>query len=194
MTKKKAIIVGAGGIGSWLCFHLFNLQQYEQLSNVAFTIADDDTVDIKNVSYQNFDETELLEAKVVALQDRYGFDIIADRITSLAQIEEFDLVVSAVDNTSFRRLIFNNIPDNDFYWIDLRSEGNQVSAYTKGADKQLMLNTVSVDAEDKSCQRQFELDQGIIHNGNKIIAAIGAQYVMNWNRGEMNKKAFNTVF
>lgn len=192
--SKEALVVGAGGIGSWLAMFLHNLQMHNQLEDVNFAFADDDTVDLKNVSYQNFSEEEIFDLKVEALRDRFGFGMIPEKIESLAALERYDLVVSAVDNTSFRKMIFENEPENNFYWIDLRSEGNQVSAYTQGMDREKLLQTVSVNAEGKSCQRAWELEQGIIHNGNKIIASIGSQYILNWYRGDMNKKSFNTMF
>lgn len=194
MENKNAIVVGAGGIGSWLAMFLRNLQDHGQLEGVNIVFADDDSVDIKNISYQNFSEEEIFDLKVEALRERYGFGMLPKRIESLEELDRFELVISAVDNTSFRKMIFENEPENNFYWIDLRSEGNQVSAYTQGMDREKLLETVSVDAEDKSCQRDWELSQGIIHNGNKIIASIGSQYVLNWHRGEMNKRSFNTMF
>lgn len=191
----NVLIVGAGGIGSWLAFFLDDLVEKDQFSDeTTFTFADDDIVDVKNTAYQNFPLEDISEYKVESIQTRYLFESFTGKVEDIEFLKPYDVVVSAVDNTVFRRMLFENEPQDDYYWIDLRSEGNQVSAYSKGADKEMLLNTVKETVEGASCQRQFELDNGIIQNGNKIIAAIGSQMLLNYYRGEMNKKQFNTIF
>ena len=85
-------------------------------------------------------------------------------------------------------MLFNWANANpDKYWIDLRSEGRSIAAFTKNKvnDLDYMLSTLgNEDVNDGSCQRQWELDNDIIQNGNKIVAAIGAQYVLNYIRHE----------
>ena len=54
MEDKKILIVGAGGIGSWLCYFLHDLQEHDQLNNTWITVADGDTVEKKNLRYQKF--------------------------------------------------------------------------------------------------------------------------------------------
>ena len=50
MQQKNILIVGAGGIGSWLAFNLFKLQEAGQLKQVrSITLADPDTVEMKNI-------------------------------------------------------------------------------------------------------------------------------------------------
>ena len=191
----NVLIVGAGGIGSWLAFFLNDLVDKDQFSaDTTFTFADDDIVDKKNVTYQNFPLEDISDAKVDSIQTRYLFEGFSGRVEDVTFLENYDVVVSAVDNTVFRKMLFDNEPQESYYWIDLRSEGNQVSAYSKGADKEMLLASVSGEVLDASCQRKFELEQGIIQNGNKIIAAIGSQMILNFYRGEMNKKQFNTMF
>ena len=55
MNNAKILIVGAGGIGSWLCYFLHNLNNVYQLHDVSITVADGDTVEKKNLRYQKFD-------------------------------------------------------------------------------------------------------------------------------------------
>lgn len=191
----KVLVVGAGGIGSWLAFFINDLIEKEQFNGQAeFTFADDDVVDMKNIKYQNFGMEDIADAKVDSLNIRYGFNALNKRIEDVEELKKYDVVVSAVDNTIFRKMLFENEPQEDYYWIDLRSEGNQVSAYTKGLDKIKLLDTVPKEVAGASCQRAYELEQGIIQNGNKIIASIGSQYLLNYFRGEMNKHQFNTIF
>ena len=61
---KKILVVGAGGIGSWLAATFYHLKQHTQLPDTHFTFADDDTVDTPNLSYQNFDEDDFMDFKV----------------------------------------------------------------------------------------------------------------------------------
>jgi len=190
MANKKILVVGAGGIGSWLASHLYELETQGQLNGIDITFADDDTVDTKNLAYQNFEAEDVLDYKTESISARYGFGSTIDRIESDNVLNEYDCIISAVDNTKFRRILFkwaNNSPEK--YWIDLRSEGRSIAAFTKNKANGLdyMLSTLgNEDVNDGSCQRQWELDNNIIQNGNKIVAAIGAQYVLNYIRHDMS--------
>lgn len=193
--SRNILIVGAGGIGSWLAFNLFKLQEANQLGNVRkIFLADDDTVEVKNIAYQCFENTDILETKVEALSDRFGelFSPMEKRITKQDLSDgcrwgNYDCIVSAVDNTEFRRVLFNYCDDHpSIYWIDLRSEGRTIAAYTKHEKNTLevMMATIPEEVKEGSCQRSFELSAGIIQNGNKIVAAIGSQFILNWLRGD----------
>jgi len=58
----KILIIGCGGIGSWLVARLGRLRDYHQLNtNVSIAIADCDTVEIKNLPYQNFNLDEVMD-------------------------------------------------------------------------------------------------------------------------------------
>ncbi len=185
---KNILIVGAGGIGSWLAFNLYELERHGQLNNVAITFADDDTVDPSNLKYQHFETQDTLDYKVESLSARYGFLSIAERIESENILNEYDCVICAVDNTIFRKLLFNWASKNpEKYWMDFRSEGSSLAAFTKSPDNTLskMLETLGTEeVEDGSCQREWELKEGIVQNGNKIVACIASQYVLNYTRNK----------
>lgn len=184
---KNILIVGAGGIGSWLAHNLNHLSLNDQLNNAQFTIADDDEVEIKNLSYQYYNEDHLFEPKVQALHSQFPFfDPLKGRITQAEQFENYDLVVSAVDNTVFRKLMFETLISQEKDWLDARAEGRACSLMGSHASNTLekMLQTIPVEKEDQSCQRAFELENNIVQTGNRIIAAITAQNILNWVRGD----------
>ena len=54
MERRNILVVGAGGIGSWLASQLYELEIHGQLNDTNVTFTDDDTVDTKNLTYQNF--------------------------------------------------------------------------------------------------------------------------------------------
>ncbi|MBC8410400.1 MAG: ThiF family adenylyltransferase [Rhodobacteraceae bacterium] len=186
--KQKILIVGAGGIGSWLAAQLYELERHGQLNSLIITFADDDTVDSKNLLYQNFGVEDQLDLKVDSLSARYGFLSLSDRIETPTTLDEYDCVISAVDNTKFRKLLFKWAHDNPTkHWMDFRSEGRSLAAFTKSATNtfQKMMETLGKEeVEDGSCQRNWELDDGIIQNGNKVVAAIGSQYILNYTRNQ----------
>ena len=202
---KDILIVGAGGIGSWLAFNLFKLQEAKQLGGVRkIYLADDDTVEVKNIAYQCFENTDILETKAEALSDRFGelFTPLEKRITAQelrdgSRYGRYDCIVSAVDNTEFRKVLFEHCDTyTDTHWIDLRSEGRTIAAYTKHKKNTLeaMMATIPTEVKEGSCQRDFEMSAGIIQNGNKIIAAIGSQFVLNWLRGDATMSTFSHTF
>lgn len=190
---KQVLIVGAGGIGSWLAESLFTYKQAKQLPNAAFTFADNDAVDFKNLGYQNFRQEDLLDNKAEIIGTRYQFTSVVKRIEDPEYLKTFDCVVSAVDNSIFRKLLFTTLYDTDKYYIDLRSEGRTVAYFTRHPSHTLqsLLNTLpKTDVLEGSCQLDYELKAGIIQGGNKIIAQIGAQLILNWYRGERNPPQF----
>ena len=64
--KRKIMIIGTGGIGSFLIPLLDKTKLYR------ITAFDPDIVEVKNLTYQNFEMREIEEKKVKALQQRYS--------------------------------------------------------------------------------------------------------------------------
>ena len=76
MRDAKILIVGAGGIGSWLCYFLYNLENHKQFgrnNTINIVVADPDTVEEKNLSYQNFDMEDITDNKAKVMEAKYGF-------------------------------------------------------------------------------------------------------------------------
>lgn len=194
---RRILIVGAGGIGSWLAYNLYKFDEHKQLSNAEITFADDDTVDLKNLPYQHFEAEDVTDYKTESLSARFGFESIVKRLDKPTDLTKYDLVVSAVDNTAFRKLLFETAEANpDMHWIDLRSEGRSIAAFTKSKNNTLekMMATIPEEVKEGSCQREYELANGIIQSGNRIVAEIGAQYILNWLRGDNSAAEFSHTF
>ena len=183
---KQIAVVGTGGIGSWLAFYLYDLEQHDQLRDVGFTFYDDDIVEEKNIPYQNFDIDDITDSKVESISARYGFVGEEERVESVKDLKDFDLIICAVDSKSFRQDLFENCNGKDDpHWIDLRSEGRTFVFYTKhdaNTTEKMLATLPKDDAEEGSCQLEWELSEGIIQQGNKIVAAIASQLVLNWHR------------
>ena len=85
MEKYKIAIVGCGGIGSYLARNLKDLDNVGQLNNtgreVIITLFDDDTVDVKNLPYQDYEDYELTDNKAETLGDRYEWPYEVMRVT-----------------------------------------------------------------------------------------------------------------
>lgn len=210
------LIVGVGGIGSYVVDYIYGLIIAEQLPfNTRVYIADDDEVEVKNLKYQNFREEELNMQKVYALKDyydllvetqpfknNYGSDWLVPMSNRVDFIDwdEYDVVVGAVDNVKFRKQLFNSYfdyaknRDEDTLvrkmWFDLRAEGRIIVAFTKNPKNTLefLLNQTQGDEEEStSCQRAFELEQGWIQQGNKLIALYFSQWLLDYFRGNTHE-------
>lgn len=192
---KKILIVGAGGIGSHLAHNIHTCITINQFPSAVFTIADNDTVDKKNLTYQKFSTNDLLENKAEVLGKKYNFNYISKRIEKESELLGYDCIVGAADNTIFRKLLYAN--EQHYYWIDLRCIGTAVSIYAKSKNNTYtnMLKTLpKTDVLTSSCQHKWELDQNIVQLGNKIIATIGCQYLLNWYRITKNISRFECMF
>lgn len=200
MEKCRVAIIGAGGIGSYLSKEMHNFNKYSQFGacDVEITVWDNDTVDIKNLKYQNFQEFDLGDNKAEVVGLRYGFDYEIERLEKESMLDGYNVIIAAVDNSKFRKLLYNWAEKNrGAYWIDLRSEGRAVAFFTKHKNNTLekMLDTLADTPEEgTSCQLAFELEKGIIQQGNKIIAAIGSQLFINYLRQEKNSPKFIVRF
>ena len=196
MKEKNILIVGTGGIGSWLCYFLYELQKHNQLQDTWITVADPDTVENKNLRYQKFEIEDITDNKALVMEAKYGFKAIDTKINKDAQLSDYDCIISCVDNTSFRKLMFEHCAKHDRYFIDLRSEGTTMFAITSNPknDLETLLATIPEEVEDASCQRSFEFEGGIIQQGNKIIAGIGSQFVLNYIREDRNPAVFSQNF
>ena len=193
------MVAGAGGINSWFLRHIDQLIKKDQIPSFAsFTIFDGDDVEQKNVLYQDFELTDVLENKAKTLGNRYDMIAKAKFIKNPKDFDPFDTIVCGVDNKKFREMLFRYVATHpDKYWIDMRSEGRAVTIYTKNKKNTLehMLTTLpKEDVEDTSCQLEYELSSGIVQLGNQISSIIGAQYLLNFIRGEENPDHFIYLF
>lgn len=196
----KILIVGLGGIGSWMADRLDWLIDQDQMTAEVHGY-DHDTVEEKNTRYQKFGVDDLYENKAMALDIRFDADPRwffghEEKVLDSKVFEGYNLIVSAVDNLKFRKLLYEECPDKTF-WIDLRSEGRTIAAFSKHQSntKKVLSKLVEGDLEHEgSCQLQQDLDAGRVQLGNQVVASIGAQYILNWYRDTDIPAQFVHVF
>jgi hypothetical protein len=201
MKTQNVLIAGGGGICSWLVAELDRLRKYGQIPDTyLFTIQDYDTIEQKNLPYQNFDTVDLLDYKAKNLAERYVMSYRTVPILTDDQLDSFNIIMSGVDNAKFRRMLFNYMESHpEKYWVDMRAEGTQVALFTKHPENNLnkLLKTLPDENQDElttSCQREWELNAGIVQLGNKIASSIATQFFLNHIRGEKNPAFFSHMF
>jgi len=187
---KRILIIGVGGIGSYLSRELNRLILNDQIDidDVEICVADNDIVELKNIRYQNFTKADIFKNKAEVIGERYCFVDKQNRISDVSELEPYDLIIIAVDNSQTRKMVFDYCYSNDKEFIDLRAEGRACAFFTKAKGKDELMKSLGREISDEgsSCQLAYELENGIIQNGNVIIATIGSQLVLNWLRGEYN--------
>ena len=187
---KKILIIGVGGIGSYLAPLLGQTRLYD------ITISDPDTLESKNYLYQNYEEARVLVSgkknKVDALEiqgnvNRSIYPILTDK-----QLEGYDLVVCCADNLDVRRLVYRQGFQSECrtQWLDLRAQGRNGALISYLADP-LLCDTFLAGPEGSfSCQGEAfneSLDAKDIHFTHAAIAGMGAQWVQRWNVGDKIK-------
>jgi hypothetical protein len=179
----KVLIMGCGGIGSWLCqFIAFGIRNHT--IDIDVTVADGDVVEAKNLLYSSFDIMDVGKNKAEALSQSYGFKPI-DRDIQADDLNGYDLVIVATDDGKSRKMVY----DSEVDWIDLRSKGRGYAVFAKGARPQEdMLDTLDIERRRESCQEDHRLSERKIDAGNVIAAAMGYQLLLNHLRREMTVK------
>lgn len=186
------LILGGGGIGSFVIEELCKSIEQEQIDpNTELFVADNDLVEIEQIKHQNFtfEEAGLNKAQALARKfKQFGVTPIQDRIKSAKQLKGYDLIVLCVDNDPTREMVIKYCFSKNIDFLDLRSSGRVISAFPKL--EKASDNLRFVDGNDTvcySCQDRAALLQGRIDKGNKIVALIGVQMVLNHLRGMHNK-------
>jgi len=192
---QRVAIVGVGGIGSHLVDHINALCAAGEFKNFEFTIFDDDVVEPKNLKYQKFQDKDMGAPKVEALYSTY-LDIPRfipeNRRVQAKELTNYHMVVICVDSGEWRKSFFSQTKAPQ-QWIDLRSEGRSLAAYTSGKKNtaEYMNSTLeSATKNNGSCQLAHEFDKGIIQAGNRVVAMIGVQYLLNYCHGETSPPEF----
>lgn len=199
MKVTKVMVAGAGGNSSWFLHFIDDLIVKQQIPDtVEFTICDGDDVEKKNILYQKFESGDILKNKAKVLGVRYGMAFKEKYIEDVKDFEPYDIVIAGVDNRDFRVLLYEYMDKHpEKYWIDMRAEGRVATFYTKHKKNTLkyLMSTLGVQGTSPtSCQLKYELESGIIQLGNRVIAMIGAQLLLNHIRGEANQAEFTHMF
>lgn len=184
----KTLIIGAGGVGSWVTDEISRCVEQEQISFAnEFTLADADLVEVGQVKYQNFKVKQAGMNKAQALAEAYpDFQAVKGRITEDKQLEGYDLIILCVDNYPTRKMVIEYCHRTGKNFLDLRATGKRIFAMPK-TTLQENLKFLDNDTASYSCQDKADLEKGRIQLGNKIVALWGVQMLLNILRGHNNK-------
>ncbi len=181
-------IIGCGGIGSYLAEFIYKAREAQQISVLTdITLVDFDSVELKNINYQNFTMEDAGMNKARVLSNRYNFKCLEKKIETGDECftKENDIIICCVDNSKTRHILYNHCR-NYAKFLDLRSKGSVVAIYngeTSVEEYEKSLGDYTKD-DNTSCQNDFELAKNKIQYGNLICASIGTQYLINIIRGE----------
>ena len=175
-------MICCGSINFWVFKNLYDiLKIFEKEEMIFVKLFDKDEVEEKNLKRlnQNFEITDLMKQKAVALGNKYNFDFEVTLITEEnigEKLQQFDDIILGVDNHKTRRLLYKYCIENQKYLLDMRAQGTQMSFYILDNNKTMefydktMFNNKDVMEKKGSCQLQADIDNDHIENGNKIIA------------------------
>ena len=176
---RKVLVIGTGGIGSFLIPILDRVDLYD------ITVADPDKVEAKNLTYQNFEYDDIGEYKVDAMEHRYcNLKTIKYPILSEKQMKGYDLVICCVDNIGLRRTMYNC---KDLKWLDLRAQGRNGALISYMTDPKHCDTFLAGPDGSFSCQGESfgkTLDKRSLHFTHVAVAGMAAQWMQRWFNDE----------
>ena len=189
MKKKNVMIIGTGGIGSYL------LPLLNQVNLYNITAYDSDTVEEKNLTYQNFVSKEVGMKKVEALGERYKINAQPYLVLTESQIQGYDLVICCADNLDVRRLVYRQGFQDDCTnkWLDLRAQGRNGALISYLTDPKHCDTFLAGPDGSFSCQGESfgkTLDTKDIHFTHVAVAGMAAQWMQRWFNGDYVEKHF----
>ena len=189
---RKIMIIGAGGIGSFLVSFLDRIGLYD------ITIYDDDLVENKNLTYQNYGLIDVGDKKVDAIV-RKSSNVTGEPYFVLVkeQLANYDLVVCCADNLAVRRLLYKEGHGEDIEnkWLDLRSQGRNAALISYKTDPTLMDSMLEGPDGSFSCQgTDWEGEAEGIDAMHIAIAGAATQWIQKWfndNNDVIDKMVMN---
>jgi hypothetical protein len=188
----KIAIIGLNGIGSYFVRGLSELIKkdvsgLDRINPMAVDLFDFDTIEEKNFSYTIYDIEHLGRNKAEVLAEMTGYKARAEKIEKAEQLADYDLVILAVDNNEVRNLVYQ--AGNKF--LDLRAKGKAVMVYLTQKDDTEYLNLTQDTGEKGGCQYDRDIEEKTIELGNRVVAELGLQFLVDYCRGKIEKK--NTI-
>jgi molybdopterin/thiamine biosynthesis adenylyltransferase len=185
--KRKILIIGVGGIGSYLTPLLHKTGLYD------LCISDPDIVEEKNLYYQNFNTSHLGKTKVSCIVENDGIGVRNPYpILTDVQLKGYDLVVCCADNLDARRLVYRQGFQDGVKtrWLDLRAQGRNGALISYQADPKFSDTFLAGEEGSFSCQGESFNDttkKQNLHFTHVAIAGIGAQWIQRFFNDEQVK-------
>jgi molybdopterin/thiamine biosynthesis adenylyltransferase len=191
-NNLKVAIIGLNGIGSYFVRGLSELIKkdvagLEKINVMGIDLFDDDNIEEKNFAYTIYDIEHLGQNKAEVLADLTGYKARAEKIERAEQLAGYDLIILAVDNNEVRNLVYNT----GIKFLDLRAKGKGIMAYLTEKDDEEYLKLTRDTGEKGGCQYDRDIENKTIELGNRIVAEIGLQFLVDYLRGEIKRK--NTI-
>ena len=184
--NKKILIIGVGGIGSYLAPVLDKTGLYD------ITIADPDVLESKNLLYQNYSSAKFLTSenkKKVEQLDMVKANKIPYHILTQRQLLGYDLVVCCADNLAVRKLLYSQGfgKEAKIKWLDLRAQARNGALISYLTDKKFSETFLNGPDGSFSCQGEdFNKTKNAsdLHFTHVVIAGYGAQWIQRWLNGD----------
>jgi|TARA_B100001939_G_C16920523_1_gene609105 molybdopterin/thiamine biosynthesis adenylyltransferase len=183
MMNRRIMIIGAGGIGSFLT-------EFLQRLGYRITLWDDDGVERKNIGYQNFNVRDIGENKATTMAEKiYDTSFrgkVHDepyKVLTAKQLTGYHLVVCCADNLAVRRLLYQQGFGDDakLKWLDLRAQGRNAALISYKIDPNLMDAFLAGQEGSFSCQAtDWDGSAKDINCMNIAIAGVAAQWIQRW--------------
>lgn len=104
-SQHNILLVGVGGIGSWVALLISRLQPHR------FTLLDFDTVDSINLAGQFFSANEIGNLKIMAIKRQvesfsryFGVDAVEEQFDSTSAV--YDVTICGLDNMTTREMVY----------------------------------------------------------------------------------------
>jgi molybdopterin/thiamine biosynthesis adenylyltransferase len=185
----KIAVIGLNGIGSYFVRGLSELIKkdisgLDRINVMGVDLWDFDTIEEKNFSYTIYDVEHIGRNKAEVLAEMTGYKARPEKIERTDQLADYDLIVMAVDNNEVRNLVYQA----GKRFLDLRAKGKGIMAYLTQKDDTEYLELTADTGEKGGCQYEQDIEDKTIELGNRIVAEIGLQYLVDYLRGDIEKK------
>ena len=179
------MIIGAGGIGSYLIHNLNRINQRCRTEKPGvhlydITVFDDDKVEKSNLGNQMYDENHVGELKVDMWPsvNAEPYQVLVEK-----QLKGYDLVICCADNLAVRRLLYRQGYGDSakIKWLDLRAQGRNAALISYKVDETLVDSLLSGPEGSFSCQGQdWDGSATSMNTMHMAIAGIASQWIQKW--------------
>tara|TARA_R110002020_G_scaffold20957_5_gene70906 strand:- start:5651 stop:6229 length:579 start_codon:yes stop_codon:yes gene_type:complete len=180
---RNILIIGAGGIGSHLIRILESVVGDGTKEGLySINVSDPDTVEEKNLTYQDFKKEDIGKKKVTCMKKHSQVNGANPYpILTETQLKGYDLVVCCVDNLDARRLLYRS----QVKWLDLRSQGRNAAFISYKADPSMYDTMLAGPDGSFSCQGDsWDGSSKGLHFMHIAIAGMAAEWIQRWFNGE----------
>ena len=177
--NRNIMIIGAGGIGSFLIPLLDRTGLYD------ITVFDPDSVETKNLTYQNFKKGHVGQNKALVMRQEYSNVTHASKFKVLTpnQIDGYDIVVCCADNLDVRRLLYRQGfgEEANLKWLDTRAQGRNGAVISYKVDKNLASTLLAGKEGSFSCQGEnWDGSAKGVNYMQVVVAGLAIQWLQNY--------------